>query len=67
MRIMGVGIGAFQPDTHTIQAPMASERFHPGVVAAMQKKKILGVTTRFVIILQQPHDRIRQAKTKPLG
>ena len=39
--------------THTIQAPMSSERFHPGVVAAMQKKKILGVTTRFLIILKQ--------------
>jgi len=32
---------------------MSSERFHPGVVAAMQKKKILGVTSRFVIILKQ--------------
>ena len=29
--------------THIIQAPMSSERFHAGVVSAMQKKRILGV------------------------
>ncbi len=36
--------------THIIQAPMSSERFEAGTVAAMQKKRILGVTSRYVII-----------------
>jgi len=36
--------------THIIQAPMSSERFQANVVAAMQEKKILGVTSRYVII-----------------
>lgn len=36
--------------SHTIQAPMSSERFQPNVVAAMQKKKILGVTSRFILV-----------------
>jgi len=39
--------------THIIQAPLSSERFEAGVVAAMQKKKILGVTSRYVIIVKQ--------------
>ena len=30
--------------THIIQATLSSERFEAGVVSAMQKKKILGVT-----------------------
>ncbi len=34
-------------------APMSSERFHAGVVTAMQKKKILGVTNRYVIVAQK--------------
>jgi len=38
--------------THIIQAPMSSERFNAGVVAAMQKKKILGVVSRYVMILK---------------
>jgi hypothetical protein len=37
-------------ETHIIQAPMSSERFQANVVAAMQEKKILGVTSRYVII-----------------
>jgi len=37
--------------THIIQAPLSSERFNAGVVAAMQKKKILGVVSRYVMIL----------------
>ena len=37
--------------THIIQAPMSSERFEAGVVSAMQRKKILGVTNRYVIVL----------------
>ncbi|NLD38998.1 MAG: ParB N-terminal domain-containing protein, partial [Desulfatiglans sp.] len=35
--------------THFIQAPMSSERFQANVVAAMQKKRILGVTNRYVV------------------
>ena len=34
-------------------APMSSERFHAGVVSAMQKKKILGVTGRYVIVAKK--------------
>ena len=36
--------------SHVMQAPMSSERFQGGTVAAMQKKKILGVTCRNVIV-----------------
>ena len=36
--------------THIIQSPMSSERFDAVVVSAMQKKRILGVTSRYVII-----------------
>ncbi len=36
--------------THNIPSPMSSERFDAIVVSAMQKKKILGVTSRYVII-----------------
>ena len=39
--------------THIIQAPMSAERFSAGVVSAMQKKRILGVTSRYVIVLKQ--------------
>jgi len=39
--------------THIIQAPMSSQRFSAGVVSAMQKKRILGVTSRYVIVLKQ--------------
>ena len=39
--------------THFIQAPMSSERFQANVVAAMQKKKILGVTSRYVIVARK--------------
>ena len=39
--------------THIIQAPMSSERFHANVVAAMQKNKILGVTSRYVIVARK--------------
>ena len=38
--------------THIIQAPLSSERFNAGVVSAMQKKKILGVISRYVMILK---------------
>jgi hypothetical protein len=38
--------------THIIQVPLSSERFNAGVVSAMQKKKILGVISRYVMILQ---------------
>jgi hypothetical protein len=36
--------------SHVMQAPMSSERFQGGVVSSMQKKKILGVTCRNVIV-----------------
>jgi hypothetical protein len=39
--------------THIIQAPMSSQRFSAGVVSAMQKSNILGVTSRYVIVLNQ--------------
>ena len=39
--------------THFIQAPMSAQRFSAVVVSAMQKKRILGVTSRYVIILRQ--------------
>jgi len=37
-------------ETHVFQAPLSSERFKANVVSAMQKKKIIGVTSRYVII-----------------
>jgi len=37
-------------ETHIFQAPLSSERFKANVVSAMQKKKILGVTSRYVIM-----------------
>ena len=36
--------------SHVMQAPMSSERFQGGTVSAMQKKRILGVTCRNVIV-----------------
>jgi septum formation topological specificity factor MinE len=39
--------------THIIQAPMSSQRFSAGVVSAMQKRNILGVISRYVIVLNQ--------------
>ena len=39
--------------THIIQAPMSAQRFNAIVVSAMQKKRILGVTSRYVIVLKQ--------------
>ena len=40
-------------ETHIFQAPLSSERFKANVVSAMQKKKILGVTSRYVIIAKK--------------
>jgi len=42
-------------EKHGWTAPMvwSSERFHAGVVSAMQKKRILGVTSRYVIVLKK--------------
>jgi len=37
-------------ETHIFQAPLSSERFKANVVSAMQKKKIVGVTSRYVIM-----------------
>ena len=39
--------------THIIQAPMSAQRFNAVVASAMQKKRILGVTSRYVIVLKQ--------------
>ena len=39
--------------SHVMQAPMSSERFQGGTVSAMQKKKILGVTSRYVIVARK--------------
>jgi hypothetical protein len=39
-------------DFDRFKAPMSSERFNAGVVSAMQKKKILGVTSRYVMVLK---------------
>jgi len=36
--------------SHIMQAPLSSERFKANVVSAMQKKRILGVTSRYAII-----------------
>ena len=43
--------------THMVQAPMSSERFNAGVVSAMQKKRILGVTSRYVLVAKQKAGR----------
>ncbi len=45
--------------THIIQAPMSTQRFSAGVVSAMQKKNILGVVSRYVIVLDQVGLNIR--------
>ena len=39
--------------THTIYAPLSPDRFSVEDIARMQKKKILGVTNRYVIVLRQ--------------
>ncbi|MBC8441740.1 MAG: ParB N-terminal domain-containing protein [Deltaproteobacteria bacterium] len=39
--------------THIIQAPLSSERFNAIMVSAMQEKKILGVTSRYILLLKQ--------------
>ena len=41
-------------DTHIIQAPMSAQGFSAVVVSAMQKRRILDVTSRYVIVLKQP-------------
>ena len=38
--------------THIIQAPLSSERFNAITVSAMQGKKILGVTSRYILMLK---------------
>ena len=40
-------------EIHIMWAPMSSEGFHTGVVSAMQKKKILGITNRYVIVAKK--------------
>ena len=39
--------------THTTYVPLSADRFSAGIVAAMQKKRILGITSRYVIIVRQ--------------
>ena len=39
--------------SHVMQAPMSSERFQAGTVSAMQKKRILGVSGRNVIVAKK--------------
>ena len=39
--------------THIIQAPMSNNRFKPAIVSAMQKKKTLGVISRYVLMLKK--------------
>ena len=38
--------------THIIQAPLSSGRFNAEMVAEMQEKRILGVVSRYVMILK---------------
>ena len=40
-------------ETHIIQAPLSSERFTGNMVKAMQKRKILGVISRYVIVARK--------------
>ena len=40
-------------EIHIFQAPLSAERFQPNVVSAMQKKRIIGVTSRYVIIAEK--------------
>ncbi|MBW2600069.1 MAG: transcriptional regulator, partial [Deltaproteobacteria bacterium] len=37
--------------THTIMAPLSPDRFSAEEIAVMQEKRILGVTGRYVIVL----------------
>jgi len=39
--------------THRIECPLSTQRMHPGVVAAMQKKRVLGVVTRTLLVAQK--------------
>jgi hypothetical protein len=45
--------GAGWQVTHLIDAPMSSERFHGGVVAAMQTRRTLGVVRRTLIMARR--------------
>ena len=47
--------------THMVQAPMSSERFNAGIVSAMQKKKILGVKSRYVIVAKKQAEAVKAA------
>ena len=38
---------------HITQAPMSTQRFSAGIVSTMQKKRILGVTSQYLIVLKQ--------------
>ena len=40
-------------ETHIIQAPLSSERFTGNMVRAMQRKRTLGVISRYVIVARK--------------
>ena len=50
---LGVLDGSGWQETHIIQAPLSSERFTGNMVTAMQKKKTLGVISRYVIVARK--------------
>lgn len=39
--------------THRIECPLSTQRMHAGVVAAMQRKRILGVVTRTLLLARK--------------
>jgi len=51
--------------TPLFQAPLSSERFKANVVSAMQKKKIIGVTSRYVIISKKKTKSRLKAAIQP--
>ena len=50
---LGVLDGSGWQENHIIQAPLSSERFTGNMVTAMQKKKTLGVISRYVIVARK--------------
>ena len=53
---LGILAAAGWEHTHIIQAPLSPERFQANVVAAMQKSRILGVTSRYVVVARKRAD-----------
>jgi len=48
--------GASGKPIKSIQAPLSLERFNAVMVSAMQKKKILGVTSRYILLGKQKNN-----------